>query len=66
MSDFIKRLEQDKRIICGVAGHIAKEFNWSPLWTRVLGTLAIIFNPLVGGLVYIVAAVLIKQRRSPY
>jgi phage shock protein PspC (stress-responsive transcriptional regulator) len=66
MSDFIRRLEQDKRIICGVAGHIAKEFNWSPLWTRLLGTLAVIFNPLVGCVVYILVAVLIKQRRSPF
>jgi phage shock protein PspC (stress-responsive transcriptional regulator) len=66
MSDFIRRLEQDKRILCGVAGYIAKRFGWSPLWTRLLGTLAVIFNPFLGAVVYIVAAMLIKQHRSPY
>lgn len=66
MSDFIKRLEEDRRIICGVAGYLAKQFHWSPLWTRVIGTVAVIFNPFMGGLVYVVAALLLKQHRSPY
>jgi phage shock protein PspC (stress-responsive transcriptional regulator) len=62
MDKMIARLAGPEAIIAGVAAHIAGEFNWSLLWTRVIGTVAVVFNPFIGGLVYLVLALLIKNK----
>ncbi|MBB1268318.1 PspC domain-containing protein [Shewanella sp. SR44-3] len=62
MDKVIDRLSAHETIIAGVAAHIAGEFNWSLLWTRVIGTMVVVFNPFIGGLVYLVLALLIKNK----
>ena len=57
------RLQNPKRLVCGVAADLASKFGWSCFLTRVVWAGVTVFMPSVSLLIYFVLALLAEQWR---
>lgn len=56
-----ERMQHHSRLVCGVASGMAKQFNWSCFWTRVVWAGAIVLMPGVSLVIYFALALLVKE-----
>ncbi|GIU09548.1 PspC domain-containing protein [Shewanella morhuae] len=55
------RLQNPKRLVCGVAADLASKFGWSCFLTRVVWAGVTVFMPGMSLLIYFVLALLADQ-----
>lgn len=61
MSSIEMRLNNPRRLVCGVAAAMADKFGWSCMWTRGAWMVSTLLNPAMTLLVYFALALLMEK-----